>query len=130
MKKLGVKTINFSSLITKAKELLSAGPDAHDLAMVDDYFHELRHLSTQLISAFAEVQTELAKCHFNYLVDLDLSSTVAKITKASSTLTNNVCNANCSELYTTMTELKEIINLVDSTFIQYNTLVSANKRFG
>lgn len=120
------KIVDFNSLEGALEDLLKNEPSARDFMAVDEFFHELRNFQFEINKLLGSFKAALPVFHIFALKNVD-PETYKKV-KTSTTNTLKLYESYTAKLVEVTVRAEGLIKLIESTSIQYNTLISALKR--
>lgn len=115
----------FNNLEKELETLIQNGPSARDFLLVDEFFHELRNYQFQINRLLGGFKASLSVFHIFALTNVDPE--LYKKVKNSTTNTVKLYESYTAKLFEVTTKAEGLIKLIESTSIQYNTLISALK---
>lgn len=116
----------FETLLERFKLLLDNAPDAGNFVMVNEFFHELRDIQWHIIRYNGEFKAFTPVFHMEAIKTVD-DHTWKKV-KNSTTNTTKLCESYAANLVRATSKAESTLKMIESTSIQYNTLVSAIKK--
>lgn len=117
---------SLEELENRFEALIHSAPAASDFVAVDHFFHELRDIQFICIQYNAEFKAVTPVFHLEAIKQVD--DNLWKKVKNSTTNTTKLCEAYAATLVRAVTKTESILKMIESTSIQYNTLISAIKK--
>lgn len=115
----------FNQVTEELKLLLENGPSARDYLLVDEFFHSLRDYQFKISVFSSRFKAVIPVLHIFALHNVDPE--VYKKVKTSTTNTVKLYASYTSKLMEADDLAEKLLKLIESTSIQYNTLISALK---